>query len=52
MIKSEITEEWLKGKAVELYNYLYYETFSLKQVTDFIRSLIEEVESGQIERRM
>jgi len=38
------TEEWINEKATELYNYLYYETFSLEQVRDFIRLLIKKLE--------
>jgi len=41
--KQEVTEEFIKGKATEVYNLLYYKTFSLDQVTDFIRSLVEEI---------
>jgi len=41
---NKITEEWIEKKAVEIYNYLYYETFNLNQVKDFIRSLFKEVE--------
>jgi len=41
--KPEVTEEFILGKATEAYNLLYYKTFSPDDVTDFIRSLIEEV---------
>lgn len=40
--KPEVTEEWIEEKAVELYNYLYYETFCLDQVRGFIRLLVKE----------
>jgi len=39
---NKITAEWVEKKAVEIYNYLYYKTFNLRQVEDFIFSLLEE----------
>ena len=39
----KVTEEWIEEKAVELYNYLYYDTFCLDQVRGFIRLLVEEM---------
>ena len=42
-VNIKVTEEWIEEKAIEVYNYLYYETFNLSQVTDFIRSLVEEI---------
>jgi len=47
LIKFLKEEKWIEEKATELYNYLYYETFNLDQVKDFIRSLIKELD-GQI----
>jgi len=44
---NKITEEWIEEKAIEIYNYLYYETFNLNQVIDFIRSLVEEVKEEE-----
>jgi len=41
--KPEITEKWIEEKAVEIYNYLYYETFNLDQVRGFIRLLVKEM---------
>jgi len=41
--KPKVTEEFIKGKATEVYNLLYYKSFNLDQVTDFIRSLVEEI---------
>jgi len=38
-----VTEKWIEEKAVELYNYLYYETFNLDQVRGFIRLLVKEM---------
>ena len=45
--KSEVTEEWIDNfveeKAIELCNYLYYETFKLKHVKDFLCLFIKEL---------
>lgn len=41
--RPEFTEEFILGKATEAYNLLYYKTFSPDDVTDFIRSLVEEI---------
>ena len=43
LIKVLKEEKWIEEKATELYNYLYYETFNLEQVKDFIRSFIKEL---------
>jgi hypothetical protein len=51
MIESKITEKWIEEKAVELHNYLYYETFNLDQVRGFIRLLIKEIEKATGENK-
>lgn len=38
-----ITEEWIKEKAIEIYNLSYYESFEPKQIANYIRSLVEEL---------
>ena len=43
--KPEITEGFIEEKAIELYNCLYYPTFSLDQVKDFIRELVKEIQA-------
>jgi len=44
MIKRpRVTEEWIKEKAVEIYNLSYYESFHPKQIAECIRSLVEEI---------
>jgi len=44
--QAEPSEEWINNfveeKAVEIYNYLYYKTFKLNQVKDFICNLLKE----------
>lgn len=47
---NEITERWIEEKAVEIYNYLYYETFNLDQVRGFIRLLVKEILRDKEER--
>ncbi len=51
ILKKEVTEEWIEEKADELHLKLYGEMFNdsyfsgsdFKAITDFIRSLVEEI---------
>ena len=40
--KVKLKEEWIEEKAIELFNYLYYRSFNLKQIKDFLHSFIKE----------
>ena len=41
-MKAVITEEWIKEKAIEIYNLSYYKSFHPKQIAECIRSLLKE----------
>ena len=43
-MKKEVTEEWIKEKAKDLYLYTAWEEgLYLEECEDFIRSLVEEI---------
>ncbi len=41
-MEEEKYDEWIKAKAVEIYNLSYYVTFHPKEIAACIRSLLKE----------
>ena len=43
ILKKEVTEEWIEEKAKRLFTKLGHGCFTLSHLTNFIRSLVEEI---------